>query len=101
MDISTIRKKIKTGDFNIVDHALTEAFKDGISVNDIIYCINNGKIIETYPERKRCLVFSMINFDIPLHVVIDYSSEAIDIITAYIPDNKIWKNFQIRKRGEK
>ena len=101
MDILTIRKKIAAGNFNIVDHALTEAFKDGISVNDIIYCINNGKIIETYPSRKRCLIFSMLNLDIPLHVAVDYSSEEIDIITAYIPDSRSWIKFQIRKRGKK
>jgi len=59
MDILTIRKKIEDSNFNIVDHALTEAFKDGISVNDIIYCINNGKIIETYSSRKRCLIFNV------------------------------------------
>lgn len=101
MDISAIRKKINCGDFNIVDHALTEAFKDGVSVNDIIYCINNGKVIESYPDRKRCLIFSMLNFDILLHVVVDYSSDEIDIITAYIPDSQTWINFQIRKRGKK
>lgn len=99
MDIATIRKKVKAGKFNIVDHALTEAFKDGGSINDIIYCINNGKIIEEYPERKRCLIFSMLNFDIPFHVVVDYSwEEEIDIVTAYIPDSTMWINFQIRKR---
>ena len=101
MDISSIRDKIASGKFNIVDHALTEAFKDGISINDIIYCVNNGKIIEEYPDRKRCLIFSMLNFDIPLHVVVDYSSDEIDILTAYIPDSRTWTNFQIRKRGKK
>lgn len=101
MDISTIRKKVNDGDFNIVDHALTEAFKDGISINDIIFCINNGKVIESYPERNRCLIFSMLNFDIPLHIVVDYSSGEIDIVTAYVPDSQTWTKFQIRKRGKK
>lgn len=99
MDIERIRIKLKRGEFNITDHALIEAFKDGISINDIIYCINNGKIIEEYPDRKRCLIFSMLNFDIPLHVVVDYSwKEEIDIVTVYIPDSSEWINFQIRKR---
>lgn len=99
MDIERIRTKVKTGEFNIRDHALIEAFKDGISINDIIYCINNGKIIEKYPDRKRCLIFSMIGFDIPLHIVVDYSwDEEVDIVTVYIPDSSEWIKFQIRKR---
>lgn len=99
MDIEEIRTKIRSGRFSIVDHALTEAFKDGISVNDILNCIANGKIIEDYPERKRCLIYSMLDFDIPLHVVVDYSwEEEIDIITSYIPDSNKWITFQIRKR---
>lgn len=99
MDIEEIRAKIRSGRFSLVDHALTEAFKDGISVNDILYCIANGKIIEEYPERKRCLIYSMLDFDIPLHVVVDYSwEEEIDIVTSYIPDSNEWIKFQIRKR---
>ena len=99
MNIKSIRDKIKARKFNIVDHALTEAFKDGISVNDIIRCINSGKIIEGYPDRERCLIFSMLDLDIPLHVVVDYSwKEEIDIVTVYIPDSRNWINFQIRKR---
>ncbi len=100
MDITTIRKIVDAGDFTIVDHALTEAFKDGISITDIIFCIKRGKIIETYPDRKRCLIFFKLKLDIPLHVVVDYSSEEIDITTVYIPDPQLWINFQIRKRGK-
>jgi len=40
----------------------------------------------------------MLNLDIPLHVVVDYSSDDIDITTAYIPDSRLWTNFQIRKK---
>ena len=101
MDIQKIRNKVNAGQFSITDHALIEAFKDGISVNDIISCITNGKIIEEYPERKRCLIFSTVSFDIPLHVVVDYSwEEEIDIVTAYIPESSEWIRFQIRK-GQK
>lgn len=99
MNIEQIRAKVKTGNFSITDHAIIEAFKDGISVNDILYCIEHGNIIEEYQARKRCRIFSMLNFDMPLYVVVDYSwEEEIDIITTYIPDSKLWTNFQIRKR---
>lgn len=32
MNIERIRAKVKAGEFNIIDHALIEAFKDGISI---------------------------------------------------------------------
>ncbi len=99
MDIETIRKKINSDEFSITDHAIIEAFKDGVTVDDILYCIHNGKVIEDYPERKRSLIFCMLSFDIPLHVVVDYSwEEEVDIVTAYIPDSSNWIKFQVRKK---
>jgi len=59
MDIEQIRTKARAGSFNITDHAMIESFKDGISINDILYCIEHGKVIEEYPNRKRYLIFSI------------------------------------------
>ena len=56
MTIDEIKAKIKTGRFTVTDHALIESFKDGITMSDIIYCLDHGKIIEKYPHRKRCLI---------------------------------------------
>jgi hypothetical protein len=103
MTIEEIRVKIKTGRFSITDHAFTESFKDGITITDILYCLDHGKIIEEYPYRKRCLIYGKSANKVPIHVVIDYSWEdEIDIVTVYIPDPYEWINFQVRKkRGSK
>ena len=99
MKIEEIRRKIRMGYFSVTDHALTESFKDGITIDDIFYCINQGKIIEEYPVRKRCLIHGKLPAKIPLHVVMDYSNEEdINIITTYIPDSREWLNSQIRKK---
>ena len=40
----------------------------------------------------------MLPTRIPVHIVIDYSwEEEFYIVTAYIPDDREWINFRIRK----
>ncbi|HEX9756345.1 MAG TPA: DUF4258 domain-containing protein [Nitrospiria bacterium] len=99
MKIEEIKTKIKTGSFRITDHALIESFKDGLTVADILYALNHGKIIEEYPHWKRCLIYGKSANKVPIHVVIDYSwEEEIDIVTVYIPDPRHWIRFQTRKK---
>lgn len=43
MDIDAIRASIRKGDFFVTDHALTEGFKDGISVVDMLHVIQTGE----------------------------------------------------------
>jgi hypothetical protein len=78
---------------------MIEAVKDGLSPRDIKNIILTGKIIESYPERERHLIYGVLPNDIPVHVVVDYSdNEQIVAVTAYIPDEKEWIAFQKRKR---
>lgn len=98
VQINEIRAKIKAGCFSITDHALTESFKDGVTVTDILYGLAHGKMIEEYPHRKRCLIYGKSKNKIPIHMVIDYScEEELDIVTVYIPDPRQWMNHQTRK----
>ena len=97
MDIATIRAKIRAKQYLIYDHAITEAFKDGLSVADILFVALNGEIIEDYPSRKRCLLYAAIPSGMPVHVTIDYRFEELNIVTTYIPDRRQWSNFRIRK----
>ena len=100
--IESIRRFITSEKYEYYTHALTEAKKDGIEPEDIIYVLLTGKIIETYPERDRVLVFGEMSNKLPLHVVCDHSDEdLIYIITVYIPSREEWiHNFQ-RRKGEK
>lgn len=88
---------MKASTFSIL--ALIEAKKDGVAPEDAVYVILNGDVIEKYPERARCLVFAMLPDDVPLHVVCDYSQGSVLlIVTVYIPDDREWISFRIRKR---
>lgn len=99
MKIEAIRARIKAGRFSITDHALTESFKDGVTITDILYALDHGKIIEKYRHRQRCLVYGKTSDKVSIHIVIDYSwEEEIDIVTVYRPDPREWLNFQTRKK---
>lgn len=97
MDIETIRAKIRAKQYLIYDHALTEAFKDGLSLGDMLHALFAGEIIEEYPERRRCLVFGNSPDGMPVHVAVDYTRFEIEIVTTYVPDNREWIHFKIRK----
>ena len=97
MDIETIRSKVRAKHYLIYDHAITEAFKDGLSVNDVLRVLLNGEIIEDDLERSRCLIHGNLSDGIPVHVVVDYARFEIEIVTTYVPDDRIWLGFKVRK----
>ncbi|HHT9125658.1 MAG TPA: DUF4258 domain-containing protein [Candidatus Brocadiia bacterium] len=83
----------------MTDHAFLKAFKEGVSINDILHTILNGEIIENYPDRSRCLIYCLLPSYVPLHVVVGYEwGEEIDIVTVYIPDKRQWIKGRIRKK---
>jgi len=89
--IEVMRALIQQGAFSITDHALTEGFKDGITVEDMIGVVMKGKIIERYPERHRCLVFGRNADGFPIHVVVEFRSKhTVEIITTYVPHRDRW-----------
>ncbi len=97
MDIETIRSKIRARHYLIYDHAIMEAFKDGLSVNDMLHVLLNGEIIEDDCERSRCLIYGNLPSETPVHVVVDYARFEVEIVTTYIPDDRIWIGFKVRK----
>lgn len=102
MEIDAIRASVQKGSFFVTDHALTEGFKDGISVADMLNVIQTGKIIERYPDRKRCLVYGHNADAIPVHVVVDFSAKrSVDIVTTYVPQRDQWIKNQVRKKRKR
>jgi len=97
VDLDAIRRLVLDGKYFFYTHALTEAKKDGIIPEDIIYAILNGEVIEEYPDRQRILILAMLPHRIPLHVVCDYSQVNVVLIpTVYIPDDRLWIDFRVR-----
>src|SRR5437773_8816572 len=97
--IEVMRALIQQGAFSITDHALTEGFKDGITVEDMIGVVMKGKIIERYPERHRCLVYGRNADGLPVHVVVEFRSKlTVEIITTYIPHRDQWIKGRVRQK---
>ena len=71
MDLEEIRRCLQRGAYSVTDHALLEAFKEGITVADMVRVMKTGKIIERHAERRRYLLYGQDPNGIPIHVVID------------------------------
>ncbi len=98
MNIDRFRRLVLDGKYFFYAHALTEAKKDGVTPEDAVHAILTGEVIEEYLDRQRILVFATISQDMPLHVVCDYSQEnVLLIVTVYIPDDRLWIGFKIRR----
>ncbi|MDX2441838.1 MAG: DUF4258 domain-containing protein [Desulfobacterales bacterium] len=84
-------------------HAVRQMSKPDrmISTKDIRYVIENGEVIENYPEDVRgnsCLLLGIT--DRPIHVVCSSKQDYLAIITAYLPSKQNWENdFKTRKKS--
>ena|SRR2546423_14625909 len=84
-------------------HALTQMSKPErlIRPSEIHSVLNEGDIIEDYPEDNRghsCLILGFGNDKRPVHVVCSPKDEYLAIITAYLPDPEQWsEGFKRRK----
>ena len=102
-DLKEIRKRFRSGEYAISDHAIIEARKDGIephTVTKLEWVAIYGKVIEEYPERERILLYAELPQDrLPVHIVVEYSfREEPVIVTSYVPDSRRWVEYQIRKK---
>lgn len=73
-----------------------------IRTSEIRMVIDNGELIEDYPEDARghsCLMLGFEENDRAIHVVCSPKEEYVAIITAYLPDSEQWEdNFRKRKK---
>ena len=83
-------------------HAAQRMFSRGISDTEVRDIVENGEVIEEYPDDLPYPSRLMLGFvdGRPLHVVVseDDSVQATVIVTVYEPDPKRWdKSFRRRK----
>ena len=106
MTIAEIAAECAAGNIKWTAHALERMQERNIEPSDIITCINNGKIIEQYPEAypyPACLILGTISnansLATHIHVVVGHGSGFIWVITAYKPDETEWINgFSTRRK---
>ncbi len=85
----------------ITEHARQRLLERGITVNDIMRCIETGEIIKQYEDDKpfpSCLILGTTKSQKYLHVVVSHDSTWIYLITAYYPSGEVWKpGFRVKK----
>ena len=95
---------IVKGEIKISNHGYDEIAEDGLFVKEIIVSVQDGKVIEDYPEYPKgpcVLVLQRDKEGNPMHVVWgipkDSTSPAV-LVTAYKPDSLIWTDDFMERR---
>ncbi|MCC7306621.1 MAG: DUF4258 domain-containing protein [Acidobacteria bacterium] len=100
--IDEIREKIPAGLFEFSKHAADQSILRGVSVKELRDAIQQGEIIEDYPDDKygpSCLIFGITDDDRPLHVQCSYPSRTLlKIVTLYEPDDSLWIDYRVRRK---
>lgn len=86
------------------EHLALRLRERNIKRADVVACIQNGEIIEQYPDAypyPACLVFAILKDDKPLHVVGGIGDNKLFIITVYYPTLDKWEtDYKTRKVGK-
>lgn len=102
IDIIDLRKYYVNDAVLISDHAAMRFRQRGLKVKDIRCAVNNGEIIEQYPDEfpfPSCLILGKTIDGKFLHVVMSDEGKMSRIITAYYPDPDKWDG-QLKVRKE-
>ena len=104
MNISDFRSLITAGQIIWAEHLVLRMRERNIKRADVINCIQNGEIIEQYPDaypHPACLIFSVLTDNKPIHVVAGIGNDNLFIITVYYPTLDKWESdYKTRKAGE-
>jgi hypothetical protein len=99
--IDDLRSKISQNAFEFSKHAVDQTILRNISVQEIRDVINNGEIIEDYPDDKygpSCLIFGVTQIGRPIHIQCSYPSRPIvKVVTVYEPNPDRWIDYQVRR----
>jgi len=100
--IKEIKKAFREGRYEYSLHAVDQSILRHITRQEILEAIENGQIIENYPEDKfgpSCLVYGRTDLERPLHIQCSYpTGPKIKIITVYEPNPEEWMDYKKRRR---
>ena len=86
-------------------HAATQMSRPArlITTKEVRKVVNDGEVIEDYPEDPRgnsCLMLGFGEDKRPIHVVCAPKDDFLALITAYLPDPNEWENdLKTRKKA--
>jgi len=83
-------------------HAIRQMFNRGLRKEDVLAVIRQGEAIVDYPDDTPYPSYLILGFagDVPIHVVfaVDEQRRTGIIVTAYVPNTKIWTDdFKTRR----
>ena len=101
INFDRIKKLVKEDNFVISNHARVRMFQRNVSTDDIKRVITSGEVIEEYADDKPCPSVLILGFlkDTPYHVVVAECEDHARIITVYVPSEKKWIDYKIRRKG--
>lgn len=102
IDIANLRTYFENDEVLISDHAAMRFRQRGLKVKNIRFAVNNGEIIEQYPDDypfPSCLILGKTIDGKYIHVVMSDEGKMSRIITAYYPDPNKWDD-QLKVRKE-
>lgn len=86
-------------------HAIGQMFSRNIRKEEVSAVLETGKIIKEYPDDTPYPSFLVLGFvnNRPIHIVFAVEQEMMTaiVITAYIPDKRLWDDNFRERRGEK
>jgi len=103
LTIEDILRTIREDQFRISNHAVEEMENDDLDLENVLYSVEKGKIIEEYPKSRitsSCLIFGMDTKFNPIHSVWGFFEEKYYsvLITVYIPNQNEWmEDFKTRR----
>lgn len=102
MQIEQIKEFCKQSKIKWSAHCLERMQERDISRADVKNCLENGEIIEDYPDdfpHPSCLVFGYTVNNKVIHVVAGNDGEYIYIITAYFPNTTKFEDDLKTRKG--
>ena len=101
IDIINLRSYFENDEVLISDHVAMRFRQKGLKVKNIRFAVNNGEIIEQYPDDypfPSCLILGKTIDGKYIHVVMSDEGKMSRIITAYYPDPNKWDDqLKVRK----
>lgn len=92
--IEDFRKINKSENIVISLHGQLRLNERNITVDDVMNAIDNGEIIEQYPEDfpfPSCLILGLSIHNVYIHIVVSMNEDKIYLITAYVPGTDKWE----------
>jgi len=102
VDFERIKRFIRENEFVISGHARIRMFQRNISTDEVLEAILNGEIIEEYEDDKPCPSALVLGFvrGVAYHVVVAECEDHARIITVYIPDERRWIDYRVRRKDD-